>query len=166
MSTIRANAIIDGAGGNTATINGKTPLGTSDIASSAQAAAGTDNATVITPLRVRDAMNASGSAPVYACRAWINFNGVTTVTIRASGNVSSVVRNSAGNYTVNFATAMPDANYAVIGSARRASTNSDLYFGLPQGGALTSSAVQVAAKVGSDNATFADADVVSVAIFR
>jgi hypothetical protein len=58
--------------------------------------------------------SASGSAPVYACRAWVNFDGRSaSLGIRASGNVSSVTRNSAGNYTVNFATAMPDANYCV-----------------------------------------------------
>ena len=46
------------------------------------------------------------------CRAWVNFNGVTTATIRASFNVSSVTRNGTGYYTVNFTTALPDANYA------------------------------------------------------
>jgi hypothetical protein len=61
--------------------------------------------------------NVTGSAPVYACRAWVNFNGVTTATIRGSGNVSSVTRNGAGIYTINFAAAMPDLNYATIGQA-------------------------------------------------
>jgi len=59
--------------------------------------------------------NASGSAPVYACRAWVNFNGTGTVAIRASGNVSSITDNGTGMYTVNFTTAMPDGNYAVNG---------------------------------------------------
>lgn len=36
-------------------------------------------------------------------------------TIRASGNVSSVSDNGTGDYTINFATAMPDANYVVVG---------------------------------------------------
>jgi|DEB0MinimDraft_6_1074348.scaffolds.fasta_scaffold07042_9 hypothetical protein len=58
--------------------------------------------------------NASGSAPVYACRAWVNFNGTGTVAIRASGNVSSITDNGTGDYTVNFATAMPDTNYASV----------------------------------------------------
>lgn len=53
----------------------------------------------------------------FSCRAWANFNGVTTVTIAGSGNIASIVRNSAGNYTVTFTTAMPDANYSVVGSA-------------------------------------------------
>jgi hypothetical protein len=47
-------------------------------------------------------------------KAWINFNGTSgSTSIRASFNVSSITRNGAGDYTVNFTTAMPDANYAV-----------------------------------------------------
>jgi hypothetical protein len=53
-----------------------------------------------------------GTAPVYAARAWVNFNGTGTVAIRASGNVSSITDNGTGDYTVNFTTAMTDANYA------------------------------------------------------
>ena len=57
--------------------------------------------------------NQSGSAPIYGCRAWCNFDGTLTGTNapRAGGNVTSVTRNSVGDYTVNFTTAMPDANY-------------------------------------------------------
>ena len=57
----------------------------------------------------------SGTAPLYMCRAWVNFNG-TTAAINASGNVTSVTRTAAGTFTVAFTTAMPDANYAVIGT--------------------------------------------------
>ena len=52
------------------------------------------------------------SAVAYGCRAWVNFNGAGTVAIRASGNVSSITDNGVGDYTVNFTTAMVDANYA------------------------------------------------------
>jgi len=52
----------------------------------------------------------------YKCRAWVNFIGTGTVEIRASGNVSSITDNGTGDYTVNFATAMPDANYVVNGT--------------------------------------------------
>jgi hypothetical protein len=70
--------------------------------------------------RITDALNASGSAPVYACRAWVNFDGTTSPgTIRASGNVSSVTRNGTGDNTINFTTAMPDDNYAVKISGSR-----------------------------------------------
>ena len=54
----------------------------------------------------------SGTAPLYMCRAWVNFNGTGTVAIRASGNVSSITDIAAGTYTVNFTTALPDANYS------------------------------------------------------
>lgn len=43
--------------------------------------------------------------------AWVNFNGVTTTTIRASYNVSSVTRGGTGVYTITFTNAMSDANY-------------------------------------------------------
>jgi hypothetical protein len=91
-----------------------------DIATQAEAEAGTDNAKLMTPLRVAqavaDSLNAPGSAPTYACRAWVNFNGTGTVAIRGSGNVSSITDNGVGDYTVNFTTAMPDANYSIVGT--------------------------------------------------
>ena len=84
---------------------------------------------------IKTAINASGDAPIYACRAWVNFNGTRNVTntgastngqpvfIRASGNVTSVVKNATGDYTVNFTTAMPDANYAFFGTSNSETTN-------------------------------------------
>jgi hypothetical protein len=58
----------------------------------------------------------SGSAPMYACRAWVNFNGTGTVAIRASGNVSSITDLTTGAYVINLTTAMPDANYSFLGT--------------------------------------------------
>lgn len=89
-----------------------------DAATQAQALAGTDDTVAITPLQLRNGLNAGGSAPIYACRAWVNFNGQGTIAIRASGNVSSITDNGSGDYTINFATAMPDTNYAIVGFAR------------------------------------------------
>jgi hypothetical protein len=86
---------------------------TPTITSTAEAKAGTNNTNVMTPLRTREAFNAGGSAPVYACRAWVNFDGNSGgAGVRSSGNVSSVTGFGTGNYTVNFTTAMPDANYS------------------------------------------------------
>jgi len=64
----------------------------------------------------------TGAAPFYTARAWVNFNGVGTVAIRASGNVSSITDNGTGDYTVNFTTAMPDSNYAVLGTGVSSNT--------------------------------------------
>jgi hypothetical protein len=56
----------------------------------------------------------TGDAPYYGARAWVNFDGTTSPpTIKASGNVSSVTKNSTGDYTINFTVALPDANYCV-----------------------------------------------------
>jgi hypothetical protein len=65
-----------------------------------------------------DLFNATGSAPVYACRAWVNFDGTGTVNIRESGNVSSITDNGGdGDFTVNFTTAMPDEDYSITAGA-------------------------------------------------
>jgi len=53
------------------------------------------------------------AATAYGCRAWVNFNGSGTVSIRASGNVSSITDRGAGKYTVNISNALTDANYTV-----------------------------------------------------
>ena len=58
---------------------------------------------------VKTALNATGSVPIYACRAWVNFNGVNG-NILGSGNVSSITKVGTGNYRVNFTIAMPDTN--------------------------------------------------------
>ncbi len=67
-----------------------------------------------TPPTVQDS---AGTQIGTFCRAWVNFNGTGTVAIRASFNVTSITDNGTGDYTVNFTTAMPDANYAVVATA-------------------------------------------------
>ena len=56
-------------------------------------------------------------ATAYGCRAWVNFDGTGTPSIREDGNVSSITDRGTGAYTINFTTAMPDANYSVVGTA-------------------------------------------------
>ncbi len=47
--------------------------------------------------------------------SWINFNGVGTVSIRASvGNIAGVTRLSSGQYRITFTTAKDSADYAVV----------------------------------------------------
>ena len=67
----------------------------------------------------------SGTAPLYMCRAWVNFNGTGTVAIRASGNVSSITDGGVGAYTINFTTAMADANYTAVIGAKNDTSNAD-----------------------------------------
>ena len=67
--------------------------------------------------QVKTATNATGSAPVYACRAWVNFE-LDTLSIRDSGNISSVTDvGNVGDFLVNFTTSMPDSNFSASGMA-------------------------------------------------
>ena len=58
MSTLKANYILDAAGGNTAQINGITPA----IPSQIVAITGTDNTTLMTPLRTYQSATAIAAA--------------------------------------------------------------------------------------------------------
>jgi len=117
----------------------------------------------------------SGSAPVYGCRAWVNFDGTrneadtgastngANVKIRASGNVSSVLKNSAGNYTITFTTAMADANYvAIVTTAALGYPSPTAVYGT---GATTSVSVSTQAS-SAGSGFFVDSTTVCVAIFR
>lgn len=67
--------------------------------------------------------------PGYLCRAWVNFNGTLSGTIspRGSGNISSVVKNSTGDYTINIDIDMLDANYGLFINSL---TSGQLYQGI------------------------------------
>jgi len=112
---------------------------------------------------------ASGSAPSYSARAWVNFNGTGTVAIRASGNVSSITDNTTGDYTINFTTAMADANYSVVAYGQRADNPyEDLNvqgYNNVYGDAFTTSYTRVACShASSGNPT--DPLAVCIAVFR
>ena len=66
----------------------------------------------------------SGTAPLYLPRAWVMFVATGTPTISGSGNVSSITDGGTGRFTVNFTTAMPDANYAAIANYNSGNTGS------------------------------------------
>jgi hypothetical protein len=59
-------------------------------------------------------------------KAWVNFNGTGTVAIRSAFNVSSITDNGTGDYTINFTTAMADANYAFAGSGVNDAINTNI----------------------------------------
>jgi hypothetical protein len=106
-----------GTGVTTSTGSGANVLGTSPTLTTPVI----DSATVAT---------VSGTAPLYMCRAWVNFNGTGTVAIRASGNVSSITDLGTGTYTVNLTTAIVDANYAIQISSGFASGIREDVFGI------------------------------------
>lgn len=127
LATLNSAQILVGNGSNVPTavsVTGDVTIsnaGVTAIAAGAVVTADVADAAITAP-KLSGAQ--TGSAPIYGCRAWVNFNGDagSTVdgefrcTIRASGNVSKVVRSATGDFTVHFTTAMPDANYAPIAS--------------------------------------------------
>jgi hypothetical protein len=110
---------------------------------------------------IKTALNASGDAPIYAARAWVNFNGTGTPAIRASGNVSSITDNGTGDYIVNFTTAMPDGNYSTVTSVK--------YFAIDNGGyedIVTTNTGSTRVRVFASGLGAMDSDYIGVTIFR
>ena len=106
------------------------------------------------------------NANAYGCRAWVTFNGTGTVAILASGNVSSITDNGTGDYTVNFTTAMPDANYCYTGSIMQDSVGGNQ--GKTAGIYTTpsSGSCRVTSGFMEGSPQFRDAERVFIAIFR
>ena len=116
---------------------------------------------------------ATGSAPSYSARAWVNFNGTGTVAIRASGNVSSITDNGTGDYTVNFATAMPDANYSSNVNAGLGNSSTGWMIGFPNTKrvsnyiqAPTTTTMRFVISYNAQATGLDDAAYINVAIFR
>ena len=129
----------------------------------------------------RTPLNATGSAPIYACRAWVNFNGNkdtsgsdstsnTNRLINGSGNVTSVLRTAAGQYTVNFTTAMPDDDYCVVlgGCIDDVSATVGYYIGVSTASGVvdTKSTTQLQIMTKNQNGAVVDLVSANIAIFR
>lgn len=143
----------------------ETVAGKIEIATSAEAAAGTDTARAITPSGLRGGLNASGSAPIYACRAWVVFNGVETVSTISAGNVSSITDLGTGHYRINFTTAMPDTGYSISAMSTDDEVMGGFFFepGLSGAGRTTSSC---AIFWSGHSGAVGDRSVCSFALFR
>lgn len=125
------------------------------------------NGVANTPPTIQDS---AGTQIGTFCRAWVNFNG-TTVTnpasmtgVNGSFNVSSVLDNGTGDYTINFTTAMPDANYAFAATSLGAGAG-NAFIGVEQNQATapTTSALRILVK---QSATAIDRTIICVSIFR
>lgn len=112
-----------------------------------------------------------------SAKAWVNFDGtfgsspytVANGGIRAAFNVSSVVDNGTGDYTVNFTTAMTDANYAMAGAAEAVNgsgnqANTVGTLRVSSGTSYSTGSIRVITNEGATSR--ADSNVVSIAIFR
>jgi hypothetical protein len=113
-SSITANSVVLG--------NGTSALSGNLVAPSTSGNLLTSNGTTWTSAAAPTGITpTTGSAPYYGCRAWCTFNGTNTGTFSPleAGNVSSITRTGAGDYTITLTTAMPHANYGIIATAIR-----------------------------------------------
>ena len=97
--------------------------GATGTASGAPITLSGDTATLGSGADIKAAINASGTAPIYACRAWAQVNGVSE-NLNGTGNISSVSDAGGTEYTVNLETALDDTNYSVNVCLKRESGNS------------------------------------------
>ena len=98
------------------------------------------------------------TATAYGCRVWIRFKGTGTVSIYGSANVSSLVDNGIGLYTVNFTNSIVDTDYSTLASPGAGSGRSDVFPSTIQTGSIGIR--------GLNSAVLADQNNISVAIFR
>ena len=116
-------------------------------------------------------------ATAYGCRAWVNFNGSGTVSIRGSGNVTSITDDGTGLYTINFTNAMPDTNYTVVmcNNTNNGGTETDRRFitniANDTGGTLddyeiSTTSVTVERVFIQNGTTRGDSKIVSIGVFR
>jgi hypothetical protein len=100
-----------------------------------------------------------------SAKAWVNFNGTGTVAIRASHNVSSITDGGTGIYTVNFTSALSDANYASVCTVGFSNSGANFTMPItPSNSSPTASALPFRS-YGANGSTY-DASHFSVAIFR
>ena len=100
-------------------------------------------------------------------KAWVNFNGTGTVAIRDSFNVSSITDNATGNYTINFTTAMPNANYVATMSIAAPDIGNGVVVKSPSvtGTPDLKSTTQLQIIVTNASAVYADGSQIYVSVF-
>jgi hypothetical protein len=122
---------------------------------------------VINSALVKTALNAGGVAPIYASRAWVNFNGVGGVSVRASGNVSSITDNGVGDYTINFSAVMPSTDYSItasLGSLGSTLSSNSVVMIKDNSAVPTTSALRISTTLAGNGAAI-DVERVAVSIF-
>jgi hypothetical protein len=152
-----SNAVVELGGAGVALTGDQTIAGVKTFSSSPVVPTATTSGQAVNKGQL-DAVTSVGTL-----RAWANFDGQTGSgnTIRAGGNVSSVTRNNTGEFTINFTTAMPDANYSTVGTAIE-NTTANTRCVMPF--SYSTSSVQIRFRNGSDNVF--NPLIANIAVFR
>lgn len=99
------------------------------------------------------------------CRAFVDFNGEGTVAIRASFNVLGITDNGVGLYSVNFANALPDANYTIVSFCAALTNQARALSGNATFAKSTTQITGLSSRTAADN-VLVDSPFNSLAIFR
>ena len=111
------------------------------------------------------AIGTGGINQARIAKAWAEFDG-SGITLNASYNVSSITDHGNRDYTINFSTAMTDANYSIVGSniGQTASYNWSVVTGM--GTAKPTSAARINVPHINDSSLYGnDPDAVNVIAF-
>ena len=98
-------------------------------------------------------------------KAWVNFDGTVAAEsmIRDSFNVVSITDNGTADYTINFATALPSADYCAVGTAGFTSGSGFITFRGPTGTTPTTTAYRC--RVSDSVPNFQDTNHICIAFF-
>ena len=156
---------INGTGSITGLTAGGLPDGsvtTDDLAADAVTSAKIASGTIVDADVNASAAIADSKLTGTTCKAWVSFDGTGTVSIRGSGNVSSITDNGTGEYTVNFTTALTDGNYSSVVSSNQPQI---LIWPAVYGG-TDPSPTTVRVRARNNTGTPVDCEFASIAIFR
>jgi hypothetical protein len=136
----------------------ETVAGIVELATAAEVAAETDATRALVPSTLKSSSRVA--------KAWVKFNGTGTPAIIKSFNVSSITDGGTGIYTINFSTALADADYSYTGTAKDVGGggNSALCVTQKHDSTPTTSALQIYVKQ-SGTGVLADSAAVCVHIF-
>ena len=163
MSKLETNTIDTVSGTSNLVIGGANNTGSTTIKTN-----NTDAVTIDNSQNLKFNSGFGSVATAYGCRAWINFDGTGTPSIRGSGNVTSITDNGTGNYTINLTTSLTDGNFSVVASASGRNTltgpDTDVSVGV---GPITTSVSSSTFRIQIGNpASSADDAFITAAVFR
>lgn len=106
--------------------------------------------TAVTPPAIYDV---NGVQIGVFCRAWVKFDGtLATPTVIGGFNVTSISKQSTGNFTITFTNAMPNANYVIVGSTGFGNTTVSV--NTPSTGSCTILTYNIASAANRDATTY------------
>ena len=111
------------------------------------------------------AIGTGGINQARIAKAWINYNG-TTASVRDSYNIGSITDNGTGQHTINYSTAMSDANYSIVVFAHDDESGSGWWrTAVSQDGASQLAGSFAVETIHSSGNNYVDSDTVCVQVF-